>query len=82
MAGKYEKSFLCSDTLGDFLWVINDVEEDEDEAAEDISELLKSLDWISFKKFVRATPQSPWKNRSPFVWRRYTALKVEQTIAQ
>ena len=58
MAGKYEKSFLCSDTLGDFLWVINDVEEDEDEAAEDISELLKSLDWISFKKFVRATAKS------------------------
>ena len=35
---------------------INDVEEDE--AAEDISELPKSLDWISLKKVMRATAMS------------------------
>ena len=55
------RPFLCSDTPGDVLWGINDVEEDEDEAAEDISELPKSLDWISSKKGYESYPQKSLK---------------------
>ncbi len=43
-------SSLCSDTADDVLWGINDVEEDENEAVEDISKIPKSLSWISSKK--------------------------------
>ena len=50
MAAKPEMSFLSSDIPDDVLWGKNDLEEDENEAADDISELLKSLNWISSKK--------------------------------
>ena len=40
-------SFPCSDTQDDVLVGINDVEEDENKAADNISELPKSLNWIS-----------------------------------
>ena len=36
MAGESDVSFPCSDTTDDVLWGINDVEEDENEAADDI----------------------------------------------
>ena len=47
MAGESEVSFPCSDTQDDVLVGINDVEEDENKAADNISELPKSLNWIS-----------------------------------
>ena len=50
MAAEPEVSFLSSDIPDDVLWGKNDLEEDENEAADDISELLKTLHWISSKK--------------------------------
>ena len=50
MPAEPEVSFLSSDIPDDVLWGKNDLEEDENEAADDISELLKSLSWISSKK--------------------------------
>ena len=81
MAGEYGASFLCSDTPGDVLWGINDVEEDEDEAAEDISELPKSLDWISSKKGYESY-RKVLERIALHSYGEDTALKVEQTIAQ
>ena len=81
MAGEYGASFLCSDTPGDVLWGINDVEEDEDEAAEDISELPKNLDWISSKKGYESY-RKVLERIALHSYGEDTALKVEQTIAQ
>ena len=50
MAAEPEVSFLTSNIIDNVLWGKNDLEEDENEAADDISELLKSLNWISSKK--------------------------------
>ena len=71
---------MCSDTPGDVLWGINDVEEDEDEAAEDISELPKSLDWISLKKGYESY-RKVLERIALHSYGEDTALKVEQTIA-
>ena len=81
MTGESEASFLCLDTSGDVLWGINDVEEDEDEAAEDISELPKSLDWISSKKGYESY-RKVLERIAVHSYGEDTALKVEQTIAQ
>jgi hypothetical protein len=47
MAGESELSFPCSGTQDDVLVGINDVQEDENKAADNISELPKSLNWIT-----------------------------------
>ena len=57
-----------------------DVEEDEDEAAEDVSELPKSLDWISSKKGYESYRKV--LERTLHSYGKDTALKVEQTIVQ
>ena len=83
MAGEPEVSFLSSD-IRDVLCGINELGEDESEAADDISELPKSLNWISSKKgyesyhkVLERMAHNTYKLNS-----QDTALKVEQTIAQ
>jgi uncharacterized membrane protein YheB (UPF0754 family) len=74
-------SSLCSDTADDVLWGINDVEEDENEAVEDISKIPKSLSWISSKKGYESY-RKVLERIALNTYGQDTAQKVEQTIAQ
>ena len=80
-AGESDVSFPCSDTPDDVLWGINDVEEDENEAADDISKLPKSLNWISSKKGYESY-RKVLERVALSIYVQDTALKVEQTISQ
>ena len=82
MAAEPEVSFLSSDIPDDVLWGKNDLEEDENEAADDISELLKSLNWISSKKGYENYRKVLERITIRTGYSHDTALKVEQTIAQ
>ena len=81
MADECKMSSLCSDTADDVLWGINDVEEDENEAVEDISKIPKSLSWISSKKGYESY-RKVLERIALNTCGQDTAQKVEQTIAQ
>ena len=81
MADECKMSSLCSDTADDVLWGINDVEEDENEAVEDISKIPKSLSWISSKKGYESY-RKVLERIALNTYGQDTAQKVEQTIAQ
>ena len=80
-AGKPEVSFLSSDIPDEVLCRINELGEDENEAADDISELAKSLNWISSKKGYESY-HKVLERIAHNTYSQDTALKVELTIAQ
>lgn len=84
MADKYEMSFSCSDSPDDVLLGINDVQEDENEVTEDISDFPKNLNWISSKKGCESYRKVLERIAvsTCTTYGQDTELKVEQAIAQ
>ena len=79
MAGEPQVSFFSSDIPDDVLRGINEFGEDENEAADDISELPTNLNWTSSKKGYESY-RKVLERITHNTYSQDTALKVEQTI--